>query len=87
VRRAQGRKIEAPLGADVENVTQELCSKYGGTLIKNTVYMVHVWTVSGYESPRGVFSEINPKITCPDGTYYMVPIEKLGFRTSACRNT
>ena len=36
--------------------------------------MVHVWTVPGYESPQGVFSELNPKMTCPDGTYFTVPL-------------
>jgi hypothetical protein len=80
-------RIEAPLGADAENVTQKMCDRYGGRLIENTGYMVHVWTVPGYESPRGVFSEINPNIACPDGSYYVIPLQKLGYRTSACRNT
>jgi hypothetical protein len=77
--------IEAPLGADAE-VTQAQCAKYGGSLIKNTGYMVHVWTVPGYESPRGVFSNINPKIKCPDGTYNMVTIDELGWSPTMCKN-
>jgi hypothetical protein len=79
-------RIEAPLGADDPDVTQEMCSKYGGRLIKNTGYMVHVWTVPGYESSRGVFSEVNPAITCPDGTYHRVGLEEVGFLTSTCKN-
>ena len=77
--------IEAPLGADRE-VTQEQCAEYNGSLIKNTGYMVHVWTVPGYESTQGTFSNINPAITCPDGTYRTLPPEKWGFKTSTCRN-
>lgn len=76
--------IEAPLGAD-RNVTLDQCRAVGGRLIPVTTYMIHVWTVPGYESPRGVFSEVNPKLTCPDGTYYTVPASKIGFRLNACR--
>jgi hypothetical protein len=76
--------IEAPLGADAENVTPELCAQYGGQLIANTGYMVHVWTVPGYESDTGVFSEVSPALTCPDGTYYTKPIEEWGWSKSAC---
>ena len=77
--------IEAPLGADTD-VTQAQCAKYGGRLIENTGYMVHVWTVPGYESPRGVFSNINPKLKCPDGTYYMKTIDELGFSPTLCKS-
>jgi hypothetical protein len=77
--------IEAPLGAD-RDVSLAECRAVGGNLIRTTTYMVHVWTVPGYESPRGVFSEINPKITCPDGTYYKVPTKQVGFAVTTCRN-
>jgi hypothetical protein len=63
--------IEAPLGAD-RDITLADCRAVGGQMINVTTNMVHVWTVPGYESPDGVFAEINPKITCPDGTYYTV---------------
>jgi hypothetical protein len=76
--------IEAPLGADAE-VTEAQCAKYGGELLENTGYMVHVWTVPGYESSRGVFSNINPAITCPDGTYNMVTIDELGWSPTMCK--
>jgi len=77
--------IEAPLGADIPSVTEEQCSRYGGTLLEVTGFMVHVWTVPGYESDLGTFSEINPKITCPDGTYYRKTIDELGFSTTMCK--
>lgn len=78
--------IEAPLGADRPDVTADLCDEYGGAFLEATGYMLHVWTVPGYESERGIFSEINPALTCPDGTYYTKPIEDLGFSTTLCRD-
>jgi hypothetical protein len=77
--------IEAPLGADMSDVTQEQCARYGGTLLGVTGYMVHVWTVPGYESKESTFSEVNPEITCPDGTYYRKSFDELGFSTTMCR--
>ena len=53
-------------------------------LIDNTGYMVHVWTVPGYESTQGMFSDINPAITCPDGTYHHIPLEEVGTKTTTC---
>jgi hypothetical protein len=76
--------IETPLGAD-RSATQEQCSEFGGMLIPRTGYMVHVWTVPGYESERGIFSEVNPAITCPDGTYFTRPGEEIGAALTTCR--
>ena len=76
--------IDTPLGADSENTTKALCDTYGGQLIANTGYMIHVWTVPGYESSQGVFSDINPAITCPDGTYHQIPLEEIGTKTTTC---
>jgi hypothetical protein len=76
--------IDAPLGADRENVPVELCNSYGGILIRDTGYMLHVWTVPGYESPDGVFHEVNAAITCGDGTYHTKPVEELGDSLSMC---
>jgi hypothetical protein len=73
----------APLGADT-SATQELCDQYGGTLIANTGYMAHVWPVPGYESDEGMFSNLNSKLTCPNGTYYTIPMEEIGNRTTVC---
>ncbi len=78
--------IDSPLGADGD-ATQAQCARFGGSLIDDTGYMVHVWTVPGYESPRGTFSNINPAISCPDGTYFTLPKDDWGVKTSACRNT
>lgn len=76
---------DAPLGADA-SATKELCDQYGGRLLANTGYMVHVWPVPGYESPQGMFSNLNPKMTCPNGTYYIVPLDQVGHRKNVCRD-
>jgi hypothetical protein len=70
--------IDAPLGAD-QSVTQEQCQAVGGTLMPTTNWMVHVWTVPGYEvaeADGGTFAEVNPALTCPDGTYFIRPVEE-----------
>jgi hypothetical protein len=77
--------IESPFGADA-NVNVHQCREVGGSFMPVTTYMVHVWTVPGYESSRGVFSEINPKLTCPDGSYYRVPQTKVAWRISTCKS-
>ena len=76
--------VDTPLGADKENVPKELCDSYGGFLLANSGYMLHVWTVPGYESTKGVFNEVNPALACADGTYYTKPIEELGTSLSLC---
>lgn len=65
---------DAPLGAD-RSVSQADCDRVGGTLIGNTGWMVHVWSVPGYglsDELGGMFGEVQPKLTCPDGTYFMM---------------
>jgi hypothetical protein len=85
VMNGQGQ-IDTPFGADLEGVTDDMCTEVGGSFIENTGYMVHVWTVPGYESPRGVFSEINPRLACDDGTYHQIDIAELGNAVTTCRN-
>ncbi|HEX8802897.1 MAG TPA: hypothetical protein VF743_01850 [Acidimicrobiales bacterium] len=85
VRGADGG-IDTPFGADLEGVTEQMCTDVGGSFIDFTGYMVHVWNVPGYESPDGMFTELNPKITCPDGTYDRIPLEDVGSRRSVCLN-
>jgi hypothetical protein len=71
--------LNDPDGIGVLNTdepTREACEKVGGFWYEQTQWMVHVWTIPGYESNQGVFSDINPAITCPDGTYYVVPEEQ-----------
>jgi hypothetical protein len=79
-------EIETPLGADDDTITEETCAKVGGNLIKATGYMVHVWNVPGYESPDGMFHELNRKITCPDGTYHKIPNNEVGNKDTVCLN-
>ncbi len=81
-----GGGFDTPFGADLEGVTEDMCTQAGGMFIPFTGYMVHVWNVPGYESPNGMFTELNPKITCPDGTYHTIPVEDLGTRDSTCAN-
>ena len=65
--------------------TAESCQSIGGVFIEQTTFMVHVWTIPGYESNRGVFSDINPAIACPDGTYYTVPeVDTEQYQLSKC---
>jgi hypothetical protein len=78
--------IDTPFGADLEGVTEDMCTEVGGRFIENTGYMVHVWNVPGYESPDGMFTELNPAIKCPDGTYYTIPIEELGNKVTTCKD-
>jgi hypothetical protein len=79
--------VDSPFGADSRDVTEEMCSDAGGEFLNVTGNMVHVWTVPGYESEFGTFNEINPAITCPDGTYYTIRSEEIGDRETTCRNT
>jgi hypothetical protein len=76
--------LELELAA-LDPSVQGRCSKYGGNLLEVTGYMVHVWSVPGYKSEQGTFSEVNPAITCPDGTYYRKTFDELGFSTTMCR--
>jgi len=76
--------IDTPFGADAENIDPALCADYKGQIIDNTGYMIHVWTVPGYESSNGTFSDINPAITCPDGTYHHIELAELGHRDTTC---
>jgi hypothetical protein len=82
----EGGGFDTPLGADVDGVTEDMCTRLGGSFIAFSGYMVHVWNVPGYESPDGMFTELNPKITCPDGTYHTIETRDIGTRSSVCLN-
>jgi hypothetical protein len=58
--------------SDEQNPTvkEQHCPLVGGRYIKQTGWMMHVWTAPGYENPGGVFAEENPLIACSDGTYF-----------------
>ncbi len=69
---------DAPFGADRGDVTKEMCNAVGGVMLNTTQWMVHVWSVPGWENEAGgVFAEVNPKLGCSDGTYYRVSNEEL----------
>jgi hypothetical protein len=73
-----GTGIEVPYGLD-HSATPEQCTKLGGNLLPRTGYMLHVWSVPGYEMTNedgGVFGEANPKLACADGSYYMLPLDE-----------
>jgi hypothetical protein len=76
--------VTTPLGADDPSASRQKCDAIKGMWIERSGYMVHVWTVPGYESPDGVFSGLNRKLTCPDGSYHKAP-EGGGTATSTCR--
>jgi hypothetical protein len=62
------------------------CTQAGGRWLEKSNWMVHVWTIPGYESNRGVFSDINPAIACSDGTYFQVPEkEARKYTVNVCR--
>lgn len=76
IKMTPGGGTDAPFGADLP-ITPEQCASVGGTLLKQTNWMVHVWTVPGYDNlDGGVFQEMNPRLACSDGTYYQLPPEE-----------
>ena len=81
----RGGVLNAPIGADAA-ATESECSSLGGVFYPRTAYMLHVWSVPGFESPLGMFSETNPTITCPDGSAAMIDPATLGFAATACQN-
>ena len=65
-------------GAD-RGVTKKQCDEVGGVLMPKTQWMVHVWSIPGYEVDQadgGIFAEVNPKLACADGSYYIMPIKQ-----------
>ena len=68
--------VDAPFGADLQ-ATNEQCAQVGGFMLKQTQWMIHVWTVPGYDNLiGGTFQEENNKLACSDGTYYVLPPEE-----------
>ncbi len=55
-------------------VKERKCPTVGGRYIKQTGWMMHVWTAPGYDNPQGVFAEENPLLACSDGTYYIATV-------------
>lgn len=49
-------------------ITEEDCDAFDGHYLNDVFAMNHVWNVEGHESPDGMFSAVNPSLTCADGT-------------------
>jgi hypothetical protein len=74
----KGNTVDVPYGLD-HAATKEQCDAVGGWMLKASQYMVHVWSVPGFEMTDeygGIFGEMNPKLACGDGTYYQLPVEE-----------
>jgi hypothetical protein len=78
--------IDAPYGLD-HSASKRQCEAAGGRLMKQTQWMVHVWSVPGWESRQGLFGELNPALMCPDGTYHEYKPSRWRFHPlNACRS-
>jgi hypothetical protein len=81
-----GGAIDLPYGFDVK-IPKKNCDAIGGSLLQQSQWMVHVWSVPGWESSQGLFGEVNPALACPDGTYYQLPMSKwLAHPDNVCRS-
>jgi hypothetical protein len=70
--------IDIPYGLD-NSATKAQCDRVGGRILPRSQYMLHVWSVPGYEMRPvngGLFGEANPKLACADGTYYQLPLDE-----------
>jgi hypothetical protein len=78
--------IDLPLGFDV-SIPAKQCAAVGGQLLQRSQWMVHVWSVPGWESGQGLFGEVNPALACPDGTYYQRPMKEwIAHPDNACKS-
>ena len=77
--------IETPYGLD-KSATKKECTAAGANLMKQTQWMLHVWSVPGWESRQGLFGEVNPALMCADGSYYqLAPKDWLTHKKNACK--
>jgi hypothetical protein len=76
--------LDTPFGADETEVTEAMCTDLGGDWVPVVQNMVHVWAAPGYEHPDNVFGELNPLLTCPDGTYHRLAWKDSGARETLC---
>src|ERR1700675_967707 len=78
--------IDIPYGFDVK-IPPKQCAAAGGTLLQQSQWMVHVWSVPGWEPSQGLSGEVNPALACPDGTYYQRPMQEwLTHPANACKS-
>lgn len=84
VRDANG--IDFPFGPD-KAATEPQCDSAGGQIIEQSQWMVHVWSVPGWDDvDGGVFAEVHPGLDCSDGTYFQIPPEEWIGRRNVCRS-
>ncbi len=77
--------IETPYGLD-KSATKKECTAAGANLMKQTQWMLHVWSVPGWESRQGLFGEVNPALMCADGSYYqLAPKDWLTHKKNSCK--
>ena len=77
--------IETPYGLD-KSATKKECTAAGANLMKQTQWMLHVWSVPGWESRQGLFGEVNPALMCADGSYYQLASKDwLTHKKNACK--
>ena len=68
-------------------VKERKCPTVGGRYIKQTGWMMHVWTAPGYDNPQGVFAEENALLACSDGTYYLATVaQREAHPDNSCRS-
>jgi len=70
-------EMNTPFGLD-NQATEAQCTGAGGQLLPVSPYMVHVWSVPGWDDDPEVttFGEVHTDLTCADGGYHMLPIEE-----------
>ena len=84
VRDANG--IDFPFGPD-KAASKAQCDSAGGQIIEQSQWMVHVWSVPGWDAvDGGVFAEVHPGLDCSDGTYFQIPPEEWIGRRNVCRS-
>lgn len=81
---AAGGARTTPFGAD-RSVSREQCTASGGSLLPAAWFVLRVWAVPGYGVADGVFRDLNPAITCPDGSYFVKTVEAIGTTGTLCR--
>jgi hypothetical protein len=81
--------VDVPYGLD-HGATKAQCDKAGGFILPMSNYMVHVWSVPGYEMQArdgGIFGESHRKLACADGSYYTLPLDEwIDHPLNACKS-
>jgi hypothetical protein len=70
-------EMNTPFGLD-DAASEEQCTAAGGNIMPLSPYMVHVWSVPGWDDDPDVttFGEVHTDLNCADGSYHMLPVEE-----------